>query len=87
MPRMAGSDGPKRKVSLTLSQEAFDMIEQVAAARGGNYYSRIVEEAIRVYHARLMKDGTLSRSIQVRASRIADHNVSVDRHPRRKAAK
>ena len=78
MGRMAGSEGPRRKISVTLSLEAFAMIDEIAASRGGNYCSRIVEEAVRMYFGKLTKDGSLGgRPIKVRPSRFSGgHGVA-----------
>lgn len=73
MRKMAGSDEPKRKIGISISPEAFEMMEQIAKSRGGSYYSRILEEALRDYHAKLVRAGSLaSEPIKVRPARVSD---------------
>jgi hypothetical protein len=56
MPRMMGNDGKRQKISITLSEEALEMIGRMAESQGGSYVSHIVEDCVRKQYRRWEKE-------------------------------
>jgi metal-responsive CopG/Arc/MetJ family transcriptional regulator len=56
MPRMMGNDGKRRKISVTLSEEAMEMIGSMAESQGGSYVSHVIEDCVRKEYRRWQKE-------------------------------
>lgn len=76
MPRMTGTESRRRKISITLSQDAMGMIEQMASWKGGSYLSHVIEDCIRQVHRRWEKDNR--RSISKPITRRAPTRAQMD---------
>lgn len=76
MPRMTGNEGRRRKLSVSLSEDAILMIEQIAAWQGGSYLSHVIEDCVREVHRRLEKENR--RSIAKPHARRAPTRAQLD---------
>jgi metal-responsive CopG/Arc/MetJ family transcriptional regulator len=53
---MTGNDGARRKISISISEEALAMIEQMAQSQGGSFVSHVIEDCVRQTHRRWEKE-------------------------------
>ena len=75
MPRMTGSDGERVKTSISISAEAFRMIEEMAQSQGGSYVSHVIEDAVRQLHKRWQKENRRRPTVPKRAPTRAQRDA------------
>lgn len=78
MPRMTGNDGvPRRKISISISEEALKMIEQMAQSQGGSFISHVIEDCVRQVHRRWAKENRRIAKVPKRSPTRAQREALV----------